>query len=536
MRGTEFVNSLPIHGTSQERDDRIVAAVKNGDHAPLNWRPVKVSARGLEATVFVMSDALMIGEPGDYVRVSMNADTAQRVAWELRAFLPTTKLCDDVWDAAEIQITPCTQGPPYSEIDHPRRMLKYHQDVDKKVDALGSRGVLVGNVGKHWVLTNKNIGSTKVRNYGWYTEGWGNISASGKRMIQTLGAAHNSRHVDYSQVVRLVKNEVEINGEMRTFEEVAVHPQLCHLVSSEGVLRSLRIPGTSVPPTTEVYPQPGDDTPPDELAAPVQRELVYQRLLYRGVAPGVDVGAWQVFLRVHADNKFGPITEGATRQFQLAQGLLMDGIVGRQTINRANEMLEAAWRLRYSADGATAFNIESVSVVPAKNYTWARRGVGDIKWIVLHSMESSEKPTVAEAVAQWFAGSDAPRASAHYCVDNDSIVQSVKPEYVAWHAPGANRHGIGIEHAGRARQTKEDWFDEFSREMLEQQSAPLCAFLCKQWGVPPRFVDREGLKAGHPGVTTHNEVSQAFGKSSHWDPGPGFPMDWYLRLVHTLMG
>ena len=543
MGGKAFIRGLPRGGTSPERDDAIVAAVARGEYAPLNWVEVPIAFGSVDdASIFVMRDALMLGEPGDYVRVSMNADTAQRVAWQLGAFLPTTKICDAVWDAAQIKISPCTQGPPrysYNDMDLPERMIDYHEQVDAKIRALTSIGApFVGNVGKHWVLTNKNIGSNRVRNYGWYVDrGW-SVSASGRRMIQSLGAAHNSRHVDYSQVLRLVKNEVMIGTKSYTFDEVATDPQLAHFVSDEGVLKSLYIP-SAAPWKVEgaqKYEEPDDETPPNEPdeQRPHSRELVANRLLYRGCAPGNDVGDWQKFVGVRTDNKFGPVTEGATKEFQRSADLVVDGVVGPKTLRAANQSLANAGALEDDI-ASTLFDIGAVKFLQAKNFTWAARKPGDLKWIVIHSMESDEKPTVAEAVAAWFAGPNAPRASAHFNVDNDSIVQSVKCEHVAWHAPGANRYGIGIEHAGRARQSSEDWEDEFSQAMVETKSIPLCAYLCKKWGIPAVFVNAADLVAGKPGITTHHEVSQAFHKSTHWDPGPGFPMEGYIAAVERIL-
>lgn len=540
MKGRDFVRQLPRYGGDVARDDAIVKAIQDGHHAPLNWIGVEVQASGRTATIFVMRDALMVGEPGDYVRLSMNADTAQRIAWHFNAFLPTTKVCDAVWDTATVKIAPQTQHPPeysYTDMDDPARMIPYHEAVDSAILVKGPLGSLIGNVGKHWVLTNKNIGSDRVRNYGWYLKTGGSATASGKRVIQPLSSAHNSRHADYSQVLRLVKNEVEVDGKLMTFADVALAPELCDLVSSEGVLRTLSIPSAArwKPLETDVYEEPDDKTPPEE--APPRhgeiRGLVYVRPLYKGCAPGVDVGDWQDFLKVSRDNKFGKITDGATRGFQRTHPpLKVDGIVGQKTIAKANEVLEAQQDLKTDVlTVAPMLNMASVKFVQAKNYTWASRKPGDVKWIVIHSMEAPEKPTVAEAVAAWFAGPNAPKASAHFCIDNDSIVQSVKCEHVAWHAPGANRYGIGLEHAGYARQSRSDWMDEFSLAMLSEQSVPLCAYLSQKWGVPAVFVDAAGLKAGKPGITTHHEVTQAFKKGDHWDPGPAFPMDWYVSKV-----
>src|SRR5689334_17566080 len=78
--------------------------------------------------------------------------------------------------------------------------------------------------------------------------------------------------------------------------------------------------------------------------------------------------------------------------------------------------------------------------IQARNYT--KSGDREIKWIVLHTMENPEKPKGASAVAHWFASDAAPKASAHYCVDNAEVWQCVGELDVAWGAPGANRYGI----------------------------------------------------------------------------------------------
>src|SRR3982750_3889302 len=96
--------------------------------------------------------------------------------------------------------------------------------------------------------------------------------------------------------------------------------------------------------------------------------------------------------------------------------------------------------------------VKTIPFVQARNFTRGRSNHIDV--LVIHTMESPEKPDTAESVANWFAGSTAPQASAHYCIDANSVVQCVQDGDVAWHAPGANHNGIGFEHAGRAAQTK----------------------------------------------------------------------------------
>lgn len=161
--------------------------------------------------------------------------------------------------------------------------------------------------------------------------------------------------------------------------------------------------------------------------------------------------------------------------------------------------------------------------------------------IVLHAMECAEKGDSAESVGQYFQRqktTDAVRSSAHFGVDSNSIVQYVPAERIAWHAPGVNARAIGVEHAGFVRQSAAQWLDEYGKSMLAL-SAQLVAELCEHFQIPCEFVDAEDLRAGLTGITTHAQVTLAYpDKGSHTDPGPEFPLRWYLDQVrkHTANG
>lgn len=167
--------------------------------------------------------------------------------------------------------------------------------------------------------------------------------------------------------------------------------------------------------------------------------------------------------------------------------------------------------------------------IQARNYTKVSKR--DIDQIVIHTMEADEKPTTAEAVAAWFAGSTAPEASTHYNFDSDSIVQSVYDHDVAWCAPGANHNGLHMEHAGRASQNWRGWHDPFSQKML-LLSAQLVAQKCKRYGIPVRRLTPAQVRAGAKGICGHIDVTRAFpDKGSHTDPGKDFPWRQYLKYV-----
>lgn len=167
--------------------------------------------------------------------------------------------------------------------------------------------------------------------------------------------------------------------------------------------------------------------------------------------------------------------------------------------------------------------------IPAKNFYRGRRSPR-IKRIYIHSMEAPEKGTTAEAVARYFQTTDR-KASSHYNFDNNSEVQSVRDEDTAFHMAGDNSASIGLEHAGYARQTREEWFDQFGVDMLEI-SAARCAILCRKHDIPPVFLDVVDLREDRLGISTHYNGSIAFEQSDHWDPGRGFPVDYYMERVN----
>jgi hypothetical protein len=182
----------------------------------------------------------------------------------------------------------------------------------------------------------------------------------------------------------------------------------------------------------------------------------------------------------------------------------------------------------------TIINVDSLPFVEARWKT-PTNGRG-ILWVVLHDMEAPEQPTTAEDTAQFFHTT--PRAaSSHICVDNNSAVQCVKDKDIAYGAPGANAAGLHVEQAGYASQSREDWLDAYSSAEIDI-TAGVTAWWCGKYGLPVRFVDAAGLLRQSKGITTHAEVTHAFGgnNAGHYDPGPNFPMDYFLSRVNIALG
>lgn len=248
----------------------------------------------------------------------------------------------------------------------------------------------------------------------------------------------------------------------------------------------------------------------------------------RTLATGPEVGNWQRFLvsmnahdfegkPIVVDEAFGLRTAHGTRVYQASRRLPETGFVDNLTRKAA------------LAEGFIPF-------IPAVNQTlrWPSFKTRDVNVVVMHTMEAPETSMTAENIAAWFGGLNSkylpPRASAHYCLDNDSVVQCVRESDVAWHAPGANHNGIGVEMAGFAKQTKEQWEDAYSAAML-RRAASLVADICRRHKIPVTLLTPEDLKAKKRGLCGHDTVSKAFQASTHWDPGPHFPWQEFLGMV-----
>jgi N-acetyl-anhydromuramyl-L-alanine amidase AmpD len=152
-----------------------------------------------------------------------------------------------------------------------------------------------------------------------------------------------------------------------------------------------------------------------------------------------------------------------------------------------------------------------------------------VRVIVIHSMEAPEKGETAENVARFFQNTQNP-ASAHLCIDNNSIVQCVFDNDIAFAAPGVNTDGIQLELAGFARQKREEWLDPYSVLVLEN-AANAAAQYCLKYNIPIKHLTDEELKAGQTGIIGHVQASRVYKKSTHTDPGEGFPWDHFIERV-----
>jgi len=175
----------------------------------------------------------------------------------------------------------------------------------------------------------------------------------------------------------------------------------------------------------------------------------------------------------------------------------------------------------------------SYAFIQAKHFTAGRSGKTP-RLIVIHTMETPESNGRAEQVARWFAGATAPQASAHYCVDNAHVYQSVKNTDTAWAVDDfdLNQQSISIELAGAASQTAAQWADAYSAGELGQ-AINLCKDLATQYHIPAVHLTAAQILDGTSrGFCYHSDITVAKKiAGGHTDPGKNFPMDTFLKAI-----
>lgn len=231
----------------EAREERIFAEVSAGN-VP-GWlralRPVEVAGdvggRRASVTFWVTPDYLSVGSDVDAFPVPLSPGTAQRIADLVGAALPTPRMVDAIWAAADVRLEP--QPIPPSPAMTTVEVFEEHAALVRaqRAGRGGDPGLLVAGHKKDVVVAAVLAEAPgKVAIYGWHRPDG--------TPIQPLYAGHTERWVDYSHGVRLVLGTVRVDGVERPLRDVLADPRLAPLLSSEGAIPDPRYP-TKTPPS-----------------------------------------------------------------------------------------------------------------------------------------------------------------------------------------------------------------------------------------------------------------------------------------------
>ena len=158
------------------------------------------------------------------------------------------------------------------------------------------------------------------------------------------------------------------------------------------------------------------------------------------------------------------------------------------------------------------------------------RSLSAIRFLVVHDTQSPDHGGVddATAVAHYFQSAGAG-GSANVVFDDEGGVRCVWDREIPAAAPPCNTDGLHSEFCGFTTWTTDEWL---AHRLSLERGAYHFAEWSKITGVPLEFLAAADLaKPGATGVTTHAEISAAFHETDHTDPGPNFPMTFFLNVA-----
>ena len=237
VSGSEFIRNnakLAINVREQNILDEFLTG--NIPDFLRNFASVTVTNNSDSIIYLVTSDYLCIGNDSDYVRMPMNPLTAQKIADQYDCTLPTKKIVDDIWKNSANKLAPLPWGPPYDASMMSTDRISIHNDrIQKQLSGKNNTALTSGHK-KDVVLTNKlspNNPNKRVAIYGW-------IQSNGQPIQGLNPATHEDTYSDYSHGIRLIANDVMVNGNVMRIQDVFKDSKLSKLISDEGVLSFIK--------------------------------------------------------------------------------------------------------------------------------------------------------------------------------------------------------------------------------------------------------------------------------------------------------
>lgn len=221
----------------EDRERQIEAEIRAGN-VPGHWKrfvpiTLKSNIESKEQTliIFVAPDYLSLGSDEDSLRIPLSPRVAQNVADHLECLLPTRRMVDQIYAAAEVVLKPQPMAPT-DEMIRMSYFARHNQVIQNQLKERypkNNRGQLLAGHKKDVVLTPRLAeSSSRVAIYGWHEEK--------DRPIQPLYVGHAETWVDYSHGIRLVARKGFLNGMPCDLRDVLADEKFCELLSDEGPL------------------------------------------------------------------------------------------------------------------------------------------------------------------------------------------------------------------------------------------------------------------------------------------------------------
>lgn len=178
----------------------------------------------------VMPDYLAIGSNDDFCRIPMGPITAQNISDLYGAVMPTRKLVDNIYTHCEIKLSPVTYTPVGNQNELVPKFIEHNTAITNQFNTAGGvPGDLTGGTKKDVVLSNLIIAPNRPDHVCIY--GWHQLNG---QPIQPLTNIHIDTYVDYSHGIRFLNEEILLDGEVMSVENILKDQNLYKVLSDES--------------------------------------------------------------------------------------------------------------------------------------------------------------------------------------------------------------------------------------------------------------------------------------------------------------
>jgi len=242
MGGREFAHHVAdLQGAARDAEVRSELLAGNLPEHLRHLAPVTLTGRDgngapLAVTFCVMPDYLSVGSDSDSLLVPMGLPTALEVASDFGSVLPTPRVVDAIYEAADLKLTP-EPLPASNEMRSTEYVVRHDELIAQQRALLDApEDALTAGHKKDLVLSDRLLSIPgRVAIYGWH---W-----AAHHPIQPLSTVHGAQYADYSHGVRLMSPIIYVNGIPRQFLDALRDPSLTRVLGGDGARIGLQLQG-----------------------------------------------------------------------------------------------------------------------------------------------------------------------------------------------------------------------------------------------------------------------------------------------------
>lgn len=233
--GSAFMNRIETLAL-EDREAEIYKALSTGNmpdflRQTINLHASFADSNGVlhQVEYEVLSDYLAVGSDTNFCRIPMNPHTAQKLATLFGASLITSKISDHIYTKAPLKLAPFPYTPVGNANETVRKFIEHNDRIEKqKVGAGGKNGQLIAGIKKDIILSVRLAKQpNKVVIYGWH-------KPDGVP-IQPVYSGHVDWYVDYSHGIRLINNQILLDGKRVLLTDILLDPVLYRIFSNEDM-------------------------------------------------------------------------------------------------------------------------------------------------------------------------------------------------------------------------------------------------------------------------------------------------------------